>query len=108
MTVLLDDLGLERFDLLGHSMGGIVSMRYVLAHPERVRSLVLMDTAAGTAVDNADMMRSGDRAGRTQGTAALYDLLQGFLGEGEIADAQRVAMKTKLGQMDPVAFHGAR
>ena len=35
---------LAPFDLLGHSMGGIISMRYVLAHPERVRSLVLMDT----------------------------------------------------------------
>jgi pimeloyl-ACP methyl ester carboxylesterase len=104
MTVLLDDLGLERFDLLGHSMGGIVSMRYTLTHPERVRSLVLMDTAAGTAADNAEMMRAGIELVRTQGTSALYDLLQGFLGEGEVADAQRVAMKTKLTQMDPVAF----
>ena len=104
MTVLLDDLELERFDLLGHSMGGIVSMRYALAHPERVRSLVLMDTAAGSAVDNAEMMRAGIEMVRTQGTSALYELLQGFLGEGDAAEAQRVAMKTKLSQMDPVAF----
>lgn len=43
---LVDRLGIERFDLVGHSMGGGVALRTVLAHPERVRSLVLVDTAA--------------------------------------------------------------
>ena len=33
MTRLVDRLGLERFDLLGHSMGGVVAMRYTLRHP---------------------------------------------------------------------------
>jgi pimeloyl-ACP methyl ester carboxylesterase len=42
----VDALGLERFDLLGHSMGGMVVQRFTLAHPERVASLVLMDTAS--------------------------------------------------------------
>ena len=40
-------LELDRFTLLGHSMGGMVARRLVLAHPERVRGLVLMDTAPG-------------------------------------------------------------
>ncbi len=43
-----DALGLERFTLLGHSMGGMVARRLVLAHPERVDALVLMDTSPGT------------------------------------------------------------
>jgi pimeloyl-ACP methyl ester carboxylesterase len=42
----LTAIGLERCDLLGHSMGGMVALRFALAHPERVSSLVLMDTAA--------------------------------------------------------------
>jgi pimeloyl-ACP methyl ester carboxylesterase len=42
-----DDLGLAQFTLLGHSMGGMVARRLVLAHPERVHSLVLMDTSPG-------------------------------------------------------------
>ena len=40
-----DALGLERVDLLGHSLGGFVTLRFALAYPERVASLVLMDTS---------------------------------------------------------------
>jgi len=42
----LDGLGVERCDLLGHSLGGMVALRLTLNAPERVASLVLMDTAA--------------------------------------------------------------
>jgi len=41
-----DALGIERADLLGHSLGGMVTLRFTLAHPERVASLILMDTSA--------------------------------------------------------------
>ncbi|WP_262402052.1 alpha/beta fold hydrolase [Actinomadura sp. CNU-125] len=36
----LDGLGLDRVDVIGNSMGGIVGTRFALAHPERVGSLV--------------------------------------------------------------------
>lgn len=42
-------LGLERMDLLGHSASGALATLYAAAHPERIRSLVLV-TAAGRAV----------------------------------------------------------
>jgi pimeloyl-ACP methyl ester carboxylesterase len=44
---VLDALELDRVRLLGHSMGGMVARRLVLAHPERVEALVLMDTSHG-------------------------------------------------------------
>ena len=50
-AALLDALGVPRCDLLGHSMGGMIALRFVLAYPERVASLVLMDTA-GRAPDH--------------------------------------------------------
>jgi pimeloyl-ACP methyl ester carboxylesterase len=44
-----DALGWDRFDLLGHSMGGMVAQLVVLQQPQRVRRLVLMDTGHGPA-----------------------------------------------------------
>jgi len=40
-------LGFERFRLLGHSMGGMIVRRVVVAAPERVEGVVFMSTAAG-------------------------------------------------------------
>ena len=39
---LLDAIGAERFCLIGNSLGGAVSIRLTLDHPERVEKLVLM------------------------------------------------------------------
>lgn len=41
---LLDHLGIERATLVGHSQGGFVAQRAALLAPERVSSLVLIDT----------------------------------------------------------------
>lgn len=48
LTQLLDSLGWrDRVDVVGLSMGGPVSAYFAGHHPERVRSLVLVDPAAG-------------------------------------------------------------
>lgn len=41
----MDDHGLEQVDLLGHSFGGRVAIRLASKYPERVRRLVLIDSA---------------------------------------------------------------
>ena len=67
-----DHLGFERFRLLGHSMGGMVARRVVLGHPERVDTLVLMDTGAGPppTLDPATVDLGAEIA-RTDGMAVL-------------------------------------
>ncbi len=40
----LDAMKIRRCDLLGHSMGGMLALRFALAHPNRLHSRVLMNT----------------------------------------------------------------
>ena len=37
------ELGLEKFILLGHSLGGFITCSYALQYPERVQHLILVD-----------------------------------------------------------------
>lgn len=43
LALTLDHLGLERFVLVGHSLGGTVAVLYAGAHPDRVAGLFLID-----------------------------------------------------------------
>jgi pimeloyl-ACP methyl ester carboxylesterase len=43
LAAIADQLGLERFSLIGTSMGGIVAMTYAEAHPERLAHLIIND-----------------------------------------------------------------
>lgn len=47
MEALLDAAGAERAVLCGQSLGGFLSLRFNLEHPERVAGLVLVDTGPG-------------------------------------------------------------
>jgi proline iminopeptidase len=40
--------GVERVHLFGHSWGGVLALRYAVAHPEHVRSLILMGSGVLT------------------------------------------------------------
>jgi 2-succinyl-6-hydroxy-2,4-cyclohexadiene-1-carboxylate synthase len=110
-------LGLARADLLGHSLGGMVALRFALAHPERVASLVLMDTSPRPmALPIPEPARAALGAlVRSQGVAALLpgmrqrppDLLppsarRNIEEMGEEAFWERV--RRKLEAMDPVAW----
>lgn len=100
LEALVDRRAPGPFDLLGHSMGGIVAMRYALRHPGRLRSLVLMDTGGAPATDGVSgWMQAGIDTVATGGTTALYERMEAFLPE---ADRQRV--RWSLEHMDPVAF----
>lgn len=48
LAALVDRLDLDRFVLVGHSMGGMVAQLYALDRPERLMGLVLQDTGSGS------------------------------------------------------------
>jgi pimeloyl-ACP methyl ester carboxylesterase len=53
MAALLDEVRADEAVLGGHSLGGYLSLSFRIAHPERVRGLVLIDTGPGYRDDKA-------------------------------------------------------
>jgi pimeloyl-ACP methyl ester carboxylesterase len=71
-----DALGFASFRLLGHSMGGMVARKVVLAAPERVDAFVMMDTSAGPIPGfDASLVDVAADIALTQGKDALKEVL---------------------------------
>lgn len=66
-------LGLSRFILVGHSMGGGVSMQYALKHQERLQALVLVDPLApgGTTLSPEETQFVNAQQGQPEGLRLL-------------------------------------
>jgi len=47
---LVNHLELDQFNLIGHSMGGMVAQQYCVEHPQRVKTLILCSTAVSGSV----------------------------------------------------------
>ncbi|WP_293267658.1 alpha/beta fold hydrolase [Neptunomonas sp.] len=45
---LLNELGLDSVDLMGHSMGGKIAMQLALSYPERIQKLIVVDISPVT------------------------------------------------------------
>jgi pimeloyl-ACP methyl ester carboxylesterase len=84
----LDAIGIASCDLLGHSMGGMVCLRFTLAHPERVASLVLMDTSP-IPVSSASrkLLERGGRIALEHGMPSLFEAMRTHM----IRDPERPA-----------------
>ncbi|MBK6668985.1 MAG: alpha/beta hydrolase [Actinobacteria bacterium] len=77
MWALADAVGWDRFHLLGHSMGGMIAQVMVLARPDRVHRLVLMDTHHGVVPDlDPDIIALGVHVARTEGLAVIQAVLK--------------------------------
>jgi len=57
LSALLDSLGIEKTHLAAHSFGGIAALRLASAAPDRVESLILMDTHIGLGRKAAEQER---------------------------------------------------
>jgi len=85
-VALLDELGIERAVLVGHSAGGSVAMLTALKYPERVEALVLVDPAIYTEggppafvyplLKTPQMRRLGPLVGRALGGPAGERILK--------------------------------
>jgi pimeloyl-ACP methyl ester carboxylesterase len=57
LEAIVRQLRLARFDLLGHSMGGITAFVYAAANPHCVRRLIVEDAGPGASEDSAGATR---------------------------------------------------
>lgn len=108
---------LEGCDLLGHSMGGMAALRLALAAPERLGSLVLMDTSAGPPALPAAMFELAKQVVASAGLEKLAELMRARgPGDANRSDADR-RLEAEWGEaywsewrlpnfraMDPVAY----
>ncbi len=117
LAALLEARDIARCDLLGHSMGGMVALRFALAYPARVGSLVLMDTAARPpdGMLRAPFAAAGAIA-RSDGMRTLAALLRARAGNESTRPAAERRLEAEWGEafwerrlrrltaMDPEAF----
>jgi pimeloyl-ACP methyl ester carboxylesterase len=77
--VLADDLGWDRFSLIGHSMGGKVAHQVLLQAPHRVRKLVALNPvpAGGVPMDEQTWALFHGAAGEPANRAAIIDITTG-------------------------------
>ncbi|HKK94275.1 MAG TPA: alpha/beta fold hydrolase [Longimicrobiales bacterium] len=109
---LREALDLDRIHLLGHSWGGGLTMRYAIAHPDRVRSLILVsppapsfDLAAREARARMEALEPADTVG--MGALRASDGLAG--GDPEvIARLLRMSFRSQMldrASADQLEFH---
>jgi len=96
VAAVLADRAIERAVLVGHSMGGIVSMTTALCHPDRVAGLVLIGTASQCNEKVAGWYERIAVAGERDGNAGLARAIYGEKTRKQIAgDAQGIAHVTR-------------
>jgi len=104
---LLDDCGLAQTDLVGHSLGGAIALRFAVAHPALVRRLVLAAPVGLTSVPLRRIARL--LAPRFTERFARYlppRWLTGFLLRGAYGDPRRVSEETIDQYWAPSQFPG--
>ncbi|MFC8448190.1 alpha/beta fold hydrolase [Kitasatospora sp. NPDC057223] len=101
---LIDALALPQVFLLGHSHGGFVAQYVALHHPDRLRGLVLYESAPVTGAEH--MAEAGARvqefALRNEGRPGLPSALAGLQSVGSFTDDEKVT--AALRALMPVYF----
>ena len=88
-VALLDHLGVDQAVFAGMSQGGFISLRAALAHPDRVRGLILIDTQAGTEAD--------------ENVEAYGGMLQHWLSDAPLGEIGEIVSGLILGDPDLAA-----
>jgi proline iminopeptidase len=92
---LREQLGFERWAVLGHSFGGYVALEYALRYPDRVSHLVLLDSGG----DNRWSQQNAAEIAAKRGFSAKKVALVRRWFNGEIAPREMVPILIRIGPM---------
>ena len=79
LEMVVRQLRLEKFDLLGHSLGGMVSIAYAASQPRHVRRLVLEDAGPGASSDSPGAARIRRELSGTPMTFVSWEAAVAFM-----------------------------
>ena len=71
-VAVLDDLGVARAHLFGHSLGGMIAQVVAIEHPDRVATLIVLSTSSG----NWDYGKPTDEALAAVSRPGAFDLVE--------------------------------
>lgn len=91
LLATVDAMGLDRFDLAGWSLGGLVALAFAMEHPARVRTLTLVEPAAvwllrETGYQDPEFAREESADRELAGTEITIEDLKTFLVRAGIGD----------------------
>ena len=97
---LMDHLGIERANFVGHDTGGGVALIMAIHHPERVARLVLTNVVAYNSWPIDDMIALGSPNWRSKSPKDVADFLASGLPDG-IFNKDRLTPEFKAGIVAP-------
>jgi 3-oxoadipate enol-lactonase len=89
LVALLDHLGIDEVVLVGLSMGGMIALELVLAHPDRIRSLVLLDSVVDEVPFDADIAADYGKVRPAMASEGIAAARRCFLACGWFGPAKR-------------------
>jgi len=101
IEALRQSLGFERIHLLGHSWGGLLAMRYAIAHTERLSSLILVSPMSASAA----LWQEEERVLAARMTAADSAERAALLADPGLAERRPEAVRRMLLLSFGLQFH---
>jgi pyruvate dehydrogenase E2 component (dihydrolipoamide acetyltransferase) len=99
VTGFMDEMGIEKAHVFGHSMGGAIAGSFAMAHPERVQSLALIASAGLGEEINGDYIEGFIAANRRKEMKSTLGLL---FADPDLVNRQLVNDVMKFKRLDGV------
>ncbi|MXN65478.1 alpha/beta fold hydrolase [Stappia sp. GBMRC 2046] len=112
LLTLVDHLGIDKANLLGHSIGGMVAQEFYARHPKRVRSLILSGTTSAFGSQDGEFQKKfvSDRLAPLDAGKTIPELaaafVPGLVGSASKPSAIEIA-RAGMSKLPPETYRAA-